>query len=254
VVLFGCEYERIAAPESLCESENLLLEIESFKNTPCGDATGEIVATVTGDGVFEYRINDGDFSDSNIFSGLSVGSYTIQAKAVDSNCLSEEIDQTIGNNDGIKLSVIEKNNSACGGSTGSILVGQEDGVEPIEYIINDTEAQASPEFTGLEKGSYTIVARDANGCQAEISSIVINTNISFSNDVKSIIVSNCAVSGCHNGTQSPNFTVDENILQNASRIKSNTGSGSMPPAGRPDLTESQIQDIACWVDGGALDN
>jgi hypothetical protein len=37
--------------------------------------------------------------------------------------------------------------------------------------------------------------------------------------VRSIIQTNCAVAGCHNGSQSPNFTIDCNIAANAGRIK-----------------------------------
>lgn len=254
IFICGCEYERIAAPESDCDIEPFEVVIESVQNTSCAESSGEIVVMVNGDGSFQYQINEGGFNENNVFSGLSAGTYTIEAKAVNTDCISEAVEVKIENEDGLQLSLIEKNNSECGENTGSIIVEQEGGIEPIEYIINDDIVQSNPEFTGLENGDYTILARDANGCEAEISDIEIKTNISFSNNVKPIIANNCAVSGCHNGSQSPNLSMDENIIQNASRIKSRTGNGTMPPAGRPDLTDAQIQTIACWVDDGALDN
>jgi hypothetical protein len=254
VFICGCEYERIAGPENECDVVDFELSIESVKNIACATETGEIEVMVNGDAQYEYRINDSDFGENNVFTGLGAGNYTIQAKEVNTNCVSEAIEVNINNEDGIQLSLVEKNDSECGENTGSIIVAQEGGVEPIDYIINDGEARSTPEFTGLSVGEYKILARDADGCEAEISGIEINTDISFTNDVKPIIASNCAVSGCHNGSQSPNFTIDDNIIQNASRIKSRTGARTMPPAGRPDLTEAEIQAIACWVDGGALDN
>lgn len=254
IFIYGCEYERIADPANDCKNETIELIVDSVQNTPCGESLGEIEVSVNGDGEYEYSLNDSDFSGDNIFSELSVGNYRIQAKVANSNCVSDEIEVSIENEDGIQISLVEKSNSNCGGNTGNIVVGQEGGVEPIEYMINNNEAQDSPEFTSLSSGTYTVSARDANGCEAEISGIEILTNISFSNDIKPIISANCAVSGCHNGTQSPNFTIDENIFQNASRIKTRTGSGAMPPAGRPDLTNDEIQAIACWVDDGALNN
>lgn len=251
---FGCEYERIAAPETLCDTGAFELVIESVQNTSCAASTGEIVAKVNGDDKYLYRLNDGEYSDNNVFTDLGAGDYTVQAIIQDTQCASEAIEVSVENEDGIQISLVEKNDSECGGNSGSIIVSQEGGIEPIEYLINGTEAQFSSEFTGLASGDYTILARDANGCEAEISGIEINTNISFSNDIKPIIASNCAVSGCHNGSQSPNFAIDANIIENASRIKSRTGSGTMPPASRPDLTADEIEAIACWVDGGALDN
>ncbi|WP_375580769.1 hypothetical protein ABWH96_07055 [Marivirga tractuosa] len=252
--LYGCEYERIADPVNQCDPQSIELIVESVQNTACAQSSGEIVVSVIGDDQYEYQINSGGFSDNNIFTGLSAGSYSVQARATDSNCLSEEIDVSISNEDGLQISLVEKNNANCGENTGTIIVEQQGGIEPIEYIINENAAQESPEFTGLSNGDYTIVARDANGCEDEISGVEIMTGISFSNNIKSIITTNCAVSGCHNGSQPPNFSTDENIIQNASRIKSRTGNETMPPAGRPDLTEDEIQAIACWVDDGALDN
>ncbi|MGM0579684.1 MAG: c-type cytochrome [Bacteroidota bacterium] len=250
----GCEYERIADPSSDCDPNSIELNIESVQTTSCAEASGEIEVSVTGNSEVEYKLNDGDFTENNVFTNLSAGKYIVQAKTINSNCLSEEVEVTINNEDGLQISLIEKSNSECGESTGSILIGQEGGVEPIEYILNDNDVQENPEFTALSRGTYIVLARDANGCEAEISDIEILTGISFSNDIKSIIDTNCAISGCHNGTQSPNFSEDENIFQNASRIKTRTGSGAMPPAGRPDLTDDEIQAIACWVDDGALDN
>lgn len=254
LLLFGCEYERIAGPDDECENESFEVLIDSVKDTPCGESAGEIVAIVVGDDEYEYRLNDNDFTPNNVFTELAGGTYTIQAKKTNSNCVSAEIEATVNNEDGIQISVVEKSDSECGENTGSIMLAQEGGVEPIEYILNDDLSQNDPVFTGLSNGNYNILARDANGCETEISGIKILSDISFGNDIKPIIANNCAVSGCHNGSQFPDFSDDENIFENASRIKSRTESGSMPPAGRPDLTNEEIQAIACWVDDGALDN
>ena len=78
----------------------------------------------------------------------------------------------------------------------------------------------------------------------------------LSGAVSSIIGTNCAVPGCHvSGTGRVNFTVEENIIQNASQIRSFTQNGIMPPpqSGKT-LTAQQKQDIYCWVENGAQDN
>ncbi|MEX2594370.1 MAG: 2-polyprenyl-6-methoxyphenol hydroxylase [Anditalea sp.] len=78
----------------------------------------------------------------------------------------------------------------------------------------------------------------------------------LSGAVSTIIGTNCAVPGCHvSGTGRVNFTVKENIIQNAAQIRSFTQNEIMPPpqSGRT-LSEKQKDDIFCWVENGAQDN
>ncbi len=254
VTIMGCEYERVVSDEN-CGGKELNLIVESVEDTNCGENTGVInVAVQGGEGEYEFKLNDMDFVSSSSFNALAAGNYVIVAKEIETSCETAPKEVTIGNANGIQLVLENKNNSNCGENTGVISVSQQNGAPPIEYSLNDGEFQDLSEFTGLASGNYNVIGRDANGCESEISGIEILTGISFANDIKPIIASNCAVSGCHNGTQSPNFTIDNNIIENASRIKTRTGSGSMPPQGRSDLTNDEIQAIACWVDDGALDN
>jgi hypothetical protein len=86
--------------------------------------------------------------------------------------------------------------------------------------------------------------------------ICLDNNATLSGSISTIINTNCAVPGCHvSGTGRANFTVKENIIQNASQIRTFTQSGIMPPpnSGRT-LTAQQKQDIFCWVENGAQDN
>ena len=76
---------------------------------------------------------------------------------------------------------------------------------------------------------------------------------SFTNDVKPIIDINCAVSGCHvTGAQFPPLTSYDELKNQSSRIKTRTGSGTMPPQGA--LSSENIETIAKWVDNGSPDN
>ena len=83
-----------------------------------------------------------------------------------------------------------------------------------------------------------------------------DNSATLSGAVSTIINNNCAVPGCHvSGTGRVNFTVAQNIIQNASTIRNYTQNGIMPPpaSGRT-LTAQQKQDIACWVENGAQNN
>ncbi|WPP49332.1 c-type cytochrome [Catalinimonas niigatensis] len=79
--------------------------------------------------------------------------------------------------------------------------------------------------------------------------------VSLADDIQPIINANCAIPGCHGGNQSPNLESAQGIIGNAARIRAVTQGGVMPPANSgKDLTEAQIQAIACWVDNGAQNN
>jgi len=86
--------------------------------------------------------------------------------------------------------------------------------------------------------------------------LCMDNTATLSGAVSSIIGTNCAVPGCHvSGTGRVNFTEKENVIQNASQIRSFTQNGIMPPpqSGKT-LTAQQKQDIYCWVENGAQDN
>lgn len=82
----------------------------------------------------------------------------------------------------------------------------------------------------------------------------------FANDVKPIIETKCAISGCHNGDmgQDLNWTVFENFHKRAESglVKYRVTHRIMPPSNSPagPLTQEQINTIACWTDQGALNN
>ena len=79
--------------------------------------------------------------------------------------------------------------------------------------------------------------------------------ITFSDVIKPIIDTNCAVSNCHVSGPSflPDFTNFTTIQSYANAIKERTATRDMPRGGRA-LTNKQIAQIACWVDNGAQNN
>jgi hypothetical protein len=93
--------------------------------------------------------------------------------------------------------------------------------------------------------------KDASGCEIE-QTVRITSGIGYAASIAPIIQNNCAVSGCHSGTQAPDFRVFKNIQDNAAQIKVLTGNKTMPQNGT--LSQSQIDMIACWVDDGAPAN
>lgn len=83
------------------------------------------------------------------------------------------------------------------------------------------------------------------------------SSVSFSKDIKPIIATNCAISGCH-----VQGGAGSGIFENYTQIKDKVDNGSlknrvivqkdMPPS-KP-LTNCQIQYIEQWINDGALNN
>jgi hypothetical protein len=80
--------------------------------------------------------------------------------------------------------------------------------------------------------------------------------VSYANDIRPILDTNCQVSGCHGSNAGiPSWATYETVSANAANIKSKTGDKIMPPAtSGKSLTDEQIQMIADWVDDGAQNN
>ena len=75
----------------------------------------------------------------------------------------------------------------------------------------------------------------------------------YPESIGEIIVTKCAISGCHNGSTSlPDFRSLATVQANSGNIKSFTQTGFMPRNGS--LSQNEIDLIACWVDDGALNN
>ena len=80
-------------------------------------------------------------------------------------------------------------------------------------------------------------------------------NASYLNNVKPIIETRCAVSGCHDAgsVNGPGPLTSYELVKNAAvEIKSAVVSGFMPQNSTLNATEKKA--ISCWVDSGAPNN
>jgi hypothetical protein len=83
---------------------------------------------------------------------------------------------------------------------------------------------------------------------------------SFEADIKPIIETRCALSGCHNGDMGTdlNWTNFDQFHKRAEsgEVKFRVTNRIMPPSDSPGgpLTQEQIDALACWTDQGAQNN
>lgn len=84
--------------------------------------------------------------------------------------------------------------------------------------------------------------------------------VTFANDIRPIIETKCAISGCHNGDLGSDLNWNNlNEFQERAKsgeVKFRVTNGLMPPSKSPagQLSPEQINAIVCWSDQGALAN
>lgn len=244
----GCESEE--APEPVdCSANPVALELVSVTDAVCGAADGSVeVAASGGSGNYRYSIGDNAPGSSAVFEGLGAGVYEISA--LDDNDCETKLEATVKNGVGMNIT-FEATTSGCKTSNGTLTVSAFDGTGPYQFKLGSGSFSTTNTFAGLPAGDHDLVVTDATGCEVN-QRVTVASGVSYSATVAGIIQTKCAVSGCHAGTQSPDFRVFKNIHDNAAQIKTLTGNGTMPQNGS--LTREQIDFIACWVDDGALNN
>lgn len=124
--------------------------------------------------------------------------------------------------------------------------------EPLDFITDDTPIDT----TG--GGPDTIIT---SNCDPD--------SVYFENDVFPILISNCAISGCHDAiTQEEDINLSSYTQVMASGIMkpsdpydseffdlvTETGEDRMPPPPQSPLTDEEIALIILWQEQGALDN
>lgn len=224
-----------------------------------GGTNGSIAATATGGTApYTFSLNSGAFQSSGTFIGLAAGSYTITAKTAAGCTGSASFTLTNPNPcAGVTISVNNGvvNNTPCAATnTGSITATASGGVSPYTYSINNGPFQSGSAFLNLAAGSYTITAKDVNGCTGN-SSLTNVSNLPAGplfTAVKTVLQNNC--NSCHNATTANggmNWTVDCNIVTNKDRIKAravDANPSAMPPTGL--MPASERQKITDWINAG----
>lgn len=224
--------------------------------TACDTNDGSIAVTGSGGSIpYQFSINGGAYQSSGTFSQLGGGTFTVSVRDVNGCENSTEVSLTIASSD-LAAETETAEDNECLTNNGSITVTATGSNEPFEYKLGTGAFTTDNTFTDLKNGLYTVTVKDALDCSISISTTVARgeTGISWSGEIKSIIETNCAVTGCHvSGNQIPDYTSFAVVKNKASLIKTRTGNRSMPPDGRS-ISAEQIAKIACWVDDGAKEN
>ena len=253
VALASCQSEKDPEPVD-CTVSDLAVVADVNDATTCESNDGSVTVSANG-GItpYEFRLNDDAYQSEATFTNLAPGVYTITVKD-GGNCESNvEITINSGSSPTLAFVSVDATHSGCGTSE-SVITVNATGEGTVMYKLDDGAYQASGSFENIAAGIHDLAIMDDTGCETTSQKQVLN-GTSFNDHVKDILLTNCAISGCHDGSNGSerNWTVFSNVKNKAARIKSKTQDGSMPPGDRV-ITQEQIDLIACWVDDGALEN
>jgi len=238
-----------------CAGVTITVSGTTTNTSGAGATDGSISASASGGSGFTFRLNNGSFQSSGNFTNLAAGTYTVTAK--DSRGCTGSAQFTVNVSDpcssvSFTVSAAPSSGSPCPPLNGSVTISTSGGGSGFTYNLNGSAFQSSPTFTNLLPGNYTAGARESGGCIKTVP-VTVGTLPAgpLFTAVKSVITANCAISGCHNGTQPPNFTNDCTIVANATLIKQRAVDGNpsfMPPTGP--LSQADRDKITAWVNAG----
>jgi SprB repeat len=134
-------------------------------NPVTGQSNGSITASATGGSGFTFSINNGSFQTSGTFSGLATGNYTITAKN-SNGCIGVKTVALGSTNPcaGVTVSITTTLISPAIGKSNGSITAVATGGSGFTYSLNNGTFQASETFSNLAAGTYTITAKNSNGC------------------------------------------------------------------------------------------
>jgi large repetitive protein len=141
--------------------------VSAQSNVSCyGGTNGSATITASGgSSPYQYRINGGPLQSSDIFSGLSAGSYIVTIQDIH-GCTGSvlfSISQPVTPLNGISAVT---DVSCFGESTGRIDLTVTGGTAPYTYLWSN--GATAEDLVNIAAGNYSVVITDANGCTATI--------------------------------------------------------------------------------------
>ncbi|SEQ39436.1 SprB repeat-containing protein [Neolewinella agarilytica] len=176
--------------------------VELIANTPtsCGENNGALeVSASGGTAPFTFRWSHDPELEGAIASGLAGGTYTVIL--TDANNCTVSADFAVAGSETPLVSMDQTTEPSCGNENGSITVSATGLTPPFSYRWSHNETLNAPMAAGLAAGDYSVTITGANGCSAEIS-----TSLEDSEGV-SAEVSNLVDTRCQDGNGQATISV-----------------------------------------------
>jgi cytochrome c5 len=257
IIAIACSKGSDDPPADPCSGITVAVSGTPTNPSTPGGTNGSINASASGGSGFTYSLNNGTFQSSGSFTGLAAGSYTVTAKTA-AGCSGTQTFTLISptpscSGVNIVVTATATAGGACSASSTGSITASATGSTGLTYSINGTTFQATGSFSNLAAGSYTVTAKDVNGCTGTTTvNIAAPAAGPLFSAVKTLIQNSCQ--SCHNNSIANggmNWQVECNIIANKDRIKAravDNNPSSMPPTGA--LAQADKDKITAWLNAG----
>lgn len=134
----------------------------SITNEKCDQKNGSVTIQVSGGTLpISFSLDNLNFQNSNIFYGLSAGTYTLYVKDMTGISIGSTFE--IQNQAGPDIS-LKTTKANCQGADGTIEIIGTGGLAPFTYSIDSIHFTDASVFNGLDTGRYFAAIKDANNC------------------------------------------------------------------------------------------
>jgi gliding motility-associated-like protein len=143
---------------------------------PGCDASATVSASGFGGASLTYQLGSGVPTNSNVMANLCVGIYTITVN--DSKNCTATSTLTVNKSPDPILNSLQKKDISCFGQVDGSIAASVTGTGAIAYTMQPNNASnAIGSFTGLAKGSYTVLAVDSKGCTVSTVVLIIEPDV-----------------------------------------------------------------------------
>ena len=179
----------------------------------CSSNSGQVTLVATGGTApFTYSINNGTPQSSATFSNLTPGTYSYTI--IDNSGCSGTGTFTLNTPSNVVATATQSGSILCfGNQNASITVTGTGGQSNYTYSINGTSYQSANQFANIGAGTYTLYAKDANGCIGETTLTITQPSQISVNAVPTMITCNGNADGqitatATGGTPSYQYSID----------------------------------------------
>lgn len=163
-----------------------------FPSSGCVN-TGSIQLYLSGGGTgpYMYKLDNGSYQSSNVFTNLGGGTYTGWVKDVN-GCTGSQAGIVISQAPALTVTERHTNASSCL-NDGTIQLDGAGGIPGYDYSLDNITYQASNSFLGKAAGNYTGWVRDSKGCTSSVG-VTVGTNAPISVTAYAVAATECETS------------------------------------------------------------
>lgn len=182
-----------------------------------GNMTNATITASGGTTPYQYKLGNGSFQSSNIFTGLNANTYVFTVQ--DAGGAIKTTTLTITQPAQIIISESHTNIVINGGNS-TVTITAANGANPKTYSLDGGSFQSSNVFAGVLAGTHTVIVRDANACQNSLAfTITQPTTLTLVATLTTAIACNggtaTATASASGGTTPYQYQVDVGTLQSS---------------------------------------